>query len=165
MSQAELPVLRVAYMPLIDCAPLLEDQLNALMALPVAERRPSMAKALEPVKSTMPTSGRVARSLVISAPGASMRRVRPSCCRRGAIRAMFAREFAGADMVCLVENLFEDGDWAILEWRDPNGLRGCGFFRVTDGLIRFQRGYWDRLTFLKAQGLDADEALRRGLAG
>ncbi|MCF8880901.1 nuclear transport factor 2 family protein [Hyphobacterium sp. SN044] len=84
---------------------------------------------------------------------------------RDAIHAMFAREFAGADMDCIVENIFEDGDWAILEWRDPNGLHGCGFFRVVDGLIRFQRGYWDRLTFLKAQGLSADEALRRGLAG
>jgi steroid delta-isomerase-like uncharacterized protein len=46
-------------------------------------------------------------------------------------------------------NLFEDGEWAILEWeggatwrgpfagRMPNGrsftLRGCGFFRVVDG--------------------------------
>jgi hypothetical protein len=33
-------------------------------------------------------------------------------------------------MQCTVENLFEDGEWAILEWSDPNGLRGCGFFQV-----------------------------------
>ncbi len=66
---------------------------------------------------------------------------------REAIRAMFQGEFAAADMECIVENLFEDGEWAILEWRDPQGLRGCGFFRVVDGLIRFQRGYWDRLSF------------------
>lgn len=46
---------------------------------------------------------------------------------RDAIRAMFEREFATAEMTCIVENLFEDGDWAILEWRDPLGLRGCGF--------------------------------------
>ena len=45
-----------------------------------------------------------------------------------AIREMFAREFANAEMVCLVENIFEDGEWAILEWKDPLGLRGCGFF-------------------------------------
>jgi len=63
---------------------------------------------------------------------------------RAAIHAMFDREFAALDMVCIPENLFEDGDWAILEWKDPHGLRGCGFFRVEDGLIRFQRGYWDR---------------------
>lgn len=56
-------------------------------------------------------------------------------------------------MTCLVENLFEDGDWAILEWRDPNGLRGCGFFRVHEGQIVFQRGYFDQLTFFRAQGL------------
>ena len=72
---------------------------------------------------------------------------------RAAIRAMFAREFARAEMTCIVENLFEDGEWAILEWRDPAGLRGCGFFRVVAGLIRFQRGYWDRLSFLRQQGL------------
>ena len=66
---------------------------------------------------------------------------------RAAIRSMFEQEFANADMECIVENLFEDGDWAILEWRDPTGHRGCGFFRITAGLIRFQRGYWDRLSF------------------
>lgn len=68
---------------------------------------------------------------------------------RGAIREMFAREFARATMVCIVENLFEDGEWAILEWRDPLGLRGCGFFHVQDDRIVFQRGYWDKLTFLR----------------
>jgi len=72
---------------------------------------------------------------------------------REAIRAMFEREFAQATMVCIVENLFEDGEWAILEWRDPLGLRGCGFFQVRHSLIRFQRGYWDRLSFLRMHGL------------
>lgn len=72
---------------------------------------------------------------------------------REAIRDMFRQEFSVANMVCIPENLFADGDWAILEWRDPNGLRGCGFFHVVDGLIRFQRGYWDQLSFLRLQGL------------
>lgn len=72
---------------------------------------------------------------------------------RDAIRAMFADGFASAKMVCIVENIFEDGDWAILEWRDPLGLRGCGFFHVVDGMIIFQRGYWDKLTFLRQHGL------------
>ena len=72
---------------------------------------------------------------------------------REAIRAMFQREFAAAKMVCLIENFFEDGDWAILEWRDPLGLRGCGFFRMENGRIAFQRGYWDKLSFLKMHGL------------
>jgi limonene-1,2-epoxide hydrolase len=66
---------------------------------------------------------------------------------RAAIHAMFAREFAAFEMVCIPENKFADGDWAILEWRDPKGLRGCGFFQVADGRIKFQRGYWDRLSF------------------
>jgi limonene-1,2-epoxide hydrolase len=72
---------------------------------------------------------------------------------REAIQAMFQREFATAEMVCLVENLFEDGEWAILEWRDPLGLRGCGFFHVVEGKIAFQRGYWDKLSFLRQHGL------------
>ena len=62
-----------------------------------------------------------------------------------------------------VENLFEEGEWAILEWfgggtwrgefagMSPNGrsfkLRGCGFFYITDGRIRFQRGYFDKATW------------------
>ena len=70
-----------------------------------------------------------------------------------AIRAMFAAGFASAEMVCIVENLFEDGEWAILEWRDPLGLRGCGFFHVVEGRIVFQRGYWDKLSFLRQHGL------------
>ena len=72
---------------------------------------------------------------------------------RAAIRAMFADGFARAQMVCVVENLFEDGEWAILEWRDPLGLRGCGFFHVREGRIAFQRGYWDKFSFLKLHGL------------
>ncbi|MGA3038331.1 MAG: nuclear transport factor 2 family protein [Vulcanimicrobiaceae bacterium] len=69
---------------------------------------------------------------------------------REAIREMFVTGFERATMVCVPENLFEDGEWAILEWRDPKGLRGCGFFRVVGGQIAFQRGYWDKLTFLKS---------------
>ncbi len=72
---------------------------------------------------------------------------------REAIRKMFADSFAEAKMTCIVENMFEDGEWAIMEWRDPLGLRGCGFFHVVDSRIVFQRGYWDKLSFLRQQGL------------
>lgn len=70
-----------------------------------------------------------------------------------AIHKMFADEFAVAEMHCIVENLFEDGEWAILEWKDPVGLRGCGFFHVVDGKIKLQRGYWDKLSFLRQHHL------------
>ena len=56
-----------------------------------------------------------------------------------AIREMFTTEFATADMTAIVENIFEDGQWAILEWKDPLGLRGCGFFHVVNGKILEQR--------------------------
>jgi len=70
-----------------------------------------------------------------------------------AIKEMFAKEFAQAEMVCIIESLFEDGDWAILEWKDPLGLRGCGFFHIKDDKIIFQRGYWDKLSFLRLHNL------------
>ncbi len=72
---------------------------------------------------------------------------------KSAIKEMFATEFKTAKMSCIVENIFEDGDWAILEWKDPLGLRGCGFFQVVDGKIKFQRGYWDQLSFLRMHNL------------
>lgn len=70
-----------------------------------------------------------------------------------AIRKMFAEEFAAAKMTCIVESIFEDKDWGILEWKDPLGLRGCGFFHIIDGKIKFQRGYWDKLSFLRQHNL------------
>jgi len=72
---------------------------------------------------------------------------------REAIRAMFEREFAAAEMACIPEAIHEAGEVAALEWRDPLGLRGCGFFTVRDGRIAFQRGYWDKLSFLRLHGL------------
>ncbi len=70
-----------------------------------------------------------------------------------AIEEMFASEFSQAEMTCIPENIFTDGEWAILEWKDPLGLRGCGFFQVTNGKIKFQRGYWDKLSFLRMHNL------------
>lgn len=72
---------------------------------------------------------------------------------REAIRRFFQSGFAQFEMHCIVENLFEDGPWAILEWRDPKGLRGCGFFHIPDGRIQFQRGYWDKLSFFRLHGI------------
>jgi len=81
--------------------------------------------------------------------------VREPVIGRAAIRDMFAEDFAAAEMTCLVEQVIEGSgahaDWAVLEWRDPNGLRGCGFFQVREGRIVFQRGYFDQLTFVEAQ--------------
>ncbi|HEX9980249.1 MAG TPA: nuclear transport factor 2 family protein [Flavobacterium sp.] len=66
---------------------------------------------------------------------------------RDAIKEMFLREFSGSRMVCIPENIFEDGEWAIMEWKDPKDFRGCGFFHIKDDKIIFQRGYWDKLSF------------------
>jgi limonene-1,2-epoxide hydrolase len=72
---------------------------------------------------------------------------------KSAIKKMFADEFAQAEMVCIPENIFTDGEWAIMEWKDPKGLRGCGFFHIVADKIIFQRGYWDKLSFLKLNNL------------
>ncbi len=69
------------------------------------------------------------------------------------IKEMFSTEFAQADMTCIIENVFEDGEWVILEWKDPLGLRGCGFFQIKNDKILFQRGYWDKLSFLRMHNL------------
>jgi hypothetical protein len=70
-----------------------------------------------------------------------------------AIHEMFKNEFSQAEMTCLIENIFEDDNWGILEWKDPLGLRGCGFFQINKGKIKFQRGYWDKLSFLRQHNL------------
>jgi limonene-1,2-epoxide hydrolase len=70
-----------------------------------------------------------------------------------AIKDMFIFEFANAEMVCIVENIFEAGEWVILEWKDPKGLRGCGFFHVFNSRITYQRGYWDKLSFYKLHNI------------
>lgn len=79
---------------------------------------------------------------------------------REAIMAMLRMDFARAMMVCVPEALFEDGEWAILEWSDPLGLRGCGFFHVVGGQIVLQRGYFDRLAFYASQGIGIEDAAR-----
>lgn len=77
---------------------------------------------------------------------------------RAAIRHMFATEFGRAEMTCIPENIFEDGEWAILEWRDPKGLRGCGFFQIKNNEIAFQRGYFDQISFFRQQGIATPES-------
>ncbi len=69
---------------------------------------------------------------------------------------MFASGFASATMVCIVENIFQDGEWAILEWRDPLGLRGCGFFHVVQSKIVFQRRYWTSYPSCACKAASAD---------
>ena len=71
-----------------------------------------------------------------------------------AIGEMFTREFKTAEMHCIPENIFEDGEWAIMEWKDPKGMRGCGFFHIVNEKIVFQRGYWDKLSFYKLYNLE-----------
>jgi hypothetical protein len=66
---------------------------------------------------------------------------------------MFDDAFALAEMVCIPEEIFVDGDWAILEWRDPLGRRGCGLFNIVDDQIVSQRGYWDKFTLLRRHDL------------
>jgi hypothetical protein len=62
---------------------------------------------------------------------------------RAAIEQFHRDTFAGGPLTCTPINLVVDGDWGALEWVDPEGFRGCGFFHVCDGQIVHQRGYWD----------------------
>jgi hypothetical protein len=64
-----------------------------------------------------------------------------------------------------IENLFEDKNWVILEWtgggtfyKTPKSkgrtfrFEGCGFFKVRNRKIVFQRGYWDMKKWEKVTG-------------
>jgi limonene-1,2-epoxide hydrolase len=67
-----------------------------------------------------------------------------------AIGQMFANEFASAPaMHCIPVQVITEAEWAVLEWTDPKGFCGCGFFLVQNDLIQVQRGYWDKLSFMK----------------
>lgn len=61
---------------------------------------------------------------------------------REAIREMVAEAVGRLKMEWIVENIFEDGEWAILEGKDLHGFKGCTVFRVVDSRILLQRGYW-----------------------
>lgn len=93
----------------------------------------------------------------------------PTVGRRAMLDELLSFFHAFPDNFTHIENLFEDGQWAILEWfgggtwrgefggMAPNGrsftLRGCGFFRVTDGKILYQRGYFDKATWFGQLGI------------
>lgn len=93
----------------------------------------------------------------------------PTVGRKAILEDLLSFFHAFPDNFTHAENLFEDGEWAILEWSGggtwrgefastaPNGrsftLRGCGFFHVLDGKIRFQRGYFDKATWFGQLGI------------
>jgi hypothetical protein len=68
------------------------------------------------------------------------------------ILEMFRYEFEHFDMVCQPQRLIIEGNEAVLEWKDPNGLEGCGFFTLEGNKIMHQKGYWDRWSFEQKQG-------------
>ena len=76
---------------------------------------------------------------------------------RTAIRRLLEIDFSRANMVCIEERIYECDDTAILQWRDPMGLKGCGFFQVRNNQIVHQKGYFDQLSFFNAHGLPIPE--------
>jgi steroid delta-isomerase-like uncharacterized protein len=93
----------------------------------------------------------------------------PTVGRKAIMEDLLSFFHAFPDNFTHVENLFADGEWAMLEWfgggtwrgefggMAPNGrsftLRGCGFFHVLDSKIRFQRGYFDKATWFGQLGI------------
>jgi predicted ester cyclase len=67
---------------------------------------------------------------------------------REAIMEMFQKEFAAAPfMHCIPLQIIAEGNWCVLEWKDPKEFPGCVFFEIMNGKIKTQRGYWDKLSF------------------
>ena len=93
----------------------------------------------------------------------------PTVGRQAVLEELLAFFRAFPDNYTRPVNLFEDGEWAVLEWigggtwggefagLPANGrsftLQGCGFFHVIGGRIKFQRGYWDRATWFGQLGI------------
>ncbi len=73
---------------------------------------------------------------------------------RDEIFKMFEYEFENFEMVCIPQRIVTEGNTVVLEWKDPNGLEGCGFFTFEGTLIKSQKGYWDRWSFEQKQGKD-----------
>lgn len=73
------------------------------------------------------------------------------------VREMFELEFSRATMTCIDETIYERDGTALLQWRDPNGLRGCGFFQICNDRFVHPKGYFDQLTFFRAQGLQVPD--------
>ena len=68
------------------------------------------------------------------------------------------------------DNIFEDGEWAMIEWTrtgtffisgEPVGkkytLHGSSFFQVLAGKILFQRSYWDSASLMNQMRLPSEE--------
>lgn len=72
---------------------------------------------------------------------------------RSAICEWYAAHFADKEAMCISDNLFEDGEWAVLESYDHKGFRSCGIFHVIEGLIVFQRSYGDQLSYQRLHGI------------
>lgn len=77
---------------------------------------------------------------------------------KAAIKQDFVEFFENIpDTYTKIENLFQDGEWAIIEWtgggtfqgKTPFTFEGCGFFKVLNGKIVSQKGYWDMHSWLK----------------
>lgn len=86
------------------------------------------------------------------------------------IREMLAAFFAAfPDSQTRVETRMAEGEWAAFEWIGSGtfthdlgpvkatgqryAIRGCGFFRVKDGKIKLQRGYWDKASWYAQIGV------------
>ncbi|WP_145357731.1 nuclear transport factor 2 family protein [Alienimonas californiensis] len=92
------------------------------------------------------------------APGATKRQVviepLPG---REAIRETFSTGFGRARTTRIVEFIFADSDRAVPERNGPTGLRGCGFCRVRNGQIVFQRGHFDQRSSSRRPGVPVPE--------
>lgn len=90
---------------------------------------------------------------------------------RAGMRATYQRIFqAFPDIHIEVENTLVDDPWVVVEWRFTGtmrgefaghpanyrnfDMRGCEVFRVIEGKIQTQHGYWDKATMFGQLGID-----------
>lgn len=98
---------------------------------------------------------------------------RPTVGRQAVLEALLTFFRAFPDNYTRPVKLFEDGEWAVLEWTGGGTwrgefagllansrsftLQGCGSFQVIGGKIKFQRGYWDKATWFGQLGIPLEQ--------
>jgi len=80
--------------------------------------------------------------------GATTTKCLVACCDETVVRTMFANAFALAEMSCIPEHSFEDGEWPYSNGADPVRHAWMRVLHIGTEKIVFQRGYLDKLTFL-----------------
>lgn len=73
---------------------------------------------------------------------------------KAAIKERLQWEIDRQTVPCLIEDLFGEKEWVVLEWKDPLGLQATRFFHIINNKIIFQKNYWHSISYLKMNNIE-----------